>query len=34
VVNIYPTQEKFSISPAFDHEVEEIAGKLRRMEKI
>jgi hypothetical protein len=34
VVTIYPNQEKFSISPAFDHEVEEIAGKLRVMEKL
>jgi len=34
VVTIYPNQEKFSISPAFDHEVEEIASKLRVMEKL
>lgn len=34
VVNICPTKEKFSISPTFNHEVEEIAGKLRRMEKL
>lgn len=34
VVTVYPNQDKFSISPAFDHEVEEIAGKLRVMEKL
>ncbi len=33
-VTLYPSQEKFSVSPAFDHEVEEIAGKLRVMEKL
>jgi len=33
-VTLYPSQDKFSISPAFDHEVEEIAGKLRVMEDL
>ena len=34
VVTVYPSQERFSISPALDHEVEEIAGRLRVMEKL
>jgi hypothetical protein len=34
VVVIYPSQDRFSISPAFDHEVEEIAGRLRVMGKL
>lgn len=34
VVNIYPSQERFSISPGLDHEVEEIAGRLRVMGKL
>jgi len=33
-VNIYPSQDKFSISPAFDREVEEIAQRLRVMGKL
>jgi hypothetical protein len=33
-VNIYPSQDKFSISPAFDREVEEIAQRLRIMGKL
>jgi len=34
VVNIYPSQERFSLSPELDHEVEEIAGRLRVMGKL
>lgn len=34
VVTIYPIQDKFSISPAFDREVEEIAQRLRVMGKL
>jgi hypothetical protein len=34
VVTMYPSQERFSISPGLDHEVEEIAGRLRVMGKL
>lgn len=33
-VNVYPSQDKFSISPAFDREVEEIAQRLRVMGEL
>ena len=33
-VNVYPSQDKFSFSPAFDREVEEIAQRLRVMGEL